>query len=88
MKVFLSHSTKDGEFVGKLAAALTADGFTPWLCEVDVDYAESFMHKINEGLAEAGFVLLIWSPEAAGSQWTRLEWEAALHREVAESVTH
>jgi len=29
MTVFLSHSTKDGDFVGKLAIALEASGFTP-----------------------------------------------------------
>jgi len=37
MKVFLSHSTKDKEFVQRLADALTGAGFTPWLCEVDID---------------------------------------------------
>jgi len=37
MKVFLSHSTKDKGFVEKLAAAMNASGFTPWLCEVDIE---------------------------------------------------
>ena len=37
MKVFLSHGTKDKEFVQRLGDALTGAGFTPWLCEVDID---------------------------------------------------
>jgi hypothetical protein len=34
MKVFLSHSTKDKQFVQTLAAELEAEKIEPWLCEV------------------------------------------------------
>jgi hypothetical protein len=37
MKVFLSHSTTDRDFVQRLADALTDADFTPWLCEVDTE---------------------------------------------------
>ena len=37
MKVFLSHSTKDKEFVQRLADALIGADFEPWLCEVDIE---------------------------------------------------
>jgi len=33
---FLSHSTKDGEFVKKLAEELKHQGIDPWLCEMDI----------------------------------------------------
>jgi TIR domain len=32
MKVFLSHSTKDKQFVQTLAAELEAEKIEPWLC--------------------------------------------------------
>jgi hypothetical protein len=35
MKVFLSHSTKDKQFVEALAEELKAEKIEPWLCEVD-----------------------------------------------------
>ena len=54
MKVFLSHSTKDKEFVLRLAAALEDADFKPWLCEVDIDRGENFVAKINEGLWQTG----------------------------------
>lgn len=82
MKVFLSHSTKDAAFVTNLATALEANGFTPWLCDVDIDKAENFVARINDGLAQSDIALLVWSPDAAKSAWTMEEWTAALQRQV------
>src|SRR5271157_2907606 len=85
MIIFLSHSTKDGDFVQKLATALEANGFTPWLCEVDIEKGANFVSKINEGLAQSDLALLIWSQYAANSAWTLEEWTAALARQVEEN---
>ena len=82
--VFLSHSTKDGDFVEKLALALDASGFTPWRCEVDIDKGANFVSKINEGLAQSDVALLVWSPDAANSAWTEQEWTSLLAQQVAE----
>ena len=84
MTVFLSHSTKDGDFVEKLALALDASGFTPWRCEVDIDKGANFVSKINEGLAQSDVALLVWSPDAANSAWTEQEWTSLLAQQVAE----
>jgi hypothetical protein len=70
MKVFLSHSTKDKEFVGRLATTLESAGIEPWLCEVDIVKNENFVAKIEEGLAQCDVSLVVWSPEAAASVWT------------------
>ena len=40
--------------------------------------------EIEQGLAKADWVLLVWSPAAAGSFATRLEWTSALAREISE----
>jgi hypothetical protein len=84
MKVFLSHSTKDKEFVQRLAAALTSAGFTPWLCEVDIERGENFVGRIEEGLTRCDIALVVWSPDAATSSWTKEEWTSVLARQVAE----
>jgi hypothetical protein len=84
MKVFLSHSAKDKEFVQRLAGALTRASFTPWLCEAGIDRGDNFAAKIEDGLAESDVALLVWSPEAAKSHWTKEEWTAVLARQVAE----
>src|SRR5271157_1350728 len=85
MTVFLSHSTKDADFVEKLAFALEASGFTPWRCEVDIEKGANFVSRINEGLAQSQMALLVWSQHAANSAWTLEEWTAALARQVEEN---
>jgi hypothetical protein len=84
MTVFLSHSTKDKEFVQRLADALIDAGFEPWLCEVDIDPGENFVGKIDDGLARCDVALVVWSPDAATSNWTKEEWTSVLARQVAE----
>ena len=86
-KVFLSHSTKDKEFVTKLATELENADITPWLCEVDIDYADNFVASIEKGLKESDIAVLVWSPDAARSAWTEIEWTSILAREVEESRT-
>ena len=85
MKVFLSHSTKDKDFVEMLAAAMTASGFEPWRCEVDIEKSENFVAKISNGLEQADLTLLVWSPDAANSPWTEEEWTAVLKQQVEQS---
>jgi len=67
MKVFLSHSTKDKEFVQTLAQQLQSVRIEPWLCEVDVLFGDDFVEKIERGLQEADVTLLVWFPEAGNS---------------------
>src|ERR1700686_4880840 len=85
MKVFLSHSTKDKQFVQTLAGDLEAEKIQPWLCEVDIEFGHNFVAKIEEGLRTADLTILFWSPEAARSDWTQLEWTAVTAREISES---
>jgi len=84
MKVFLCHSTKDKEFVQRLADALIGADFEPWLCEVDIEKNENFVVEIEKGLAECDVTLVVWSPDAAKSEWTKEEWTTVLARQVAE----
>src|SRR5271157_93523 len=85
MKVFLSHSTKDAAFVEKLATAMTANGFEPWRCEVDIEKSANFVAEISKGLKQSDLTLLVWSPDAANSVWTEEEWTAVLKQQVEQS---
>lgn len=68
----------------KLASGLTADGFTPWLCEMSIAPAANWVQEIESGLRAADLVLLLWSPEAAQSAATKAEWASAWVREITE----
>ncbi len=87
MKIFLSHNTKDKDFVEKLATELKANDFECWLCEVDILLGDDFVDEIEKGLKESDFTLLIWSPDPAASAWTGKEWRSVLSREIKESRT-
>jgi len=58
MKVFLSYSTKDKQFVQMLAAELEAENIKSWICEVDVEFGGNFVAEINEGLRDADLTVL------------------------------
>jgi TIR domain/NB-ARC domain len=73
--------------VETLAAELEAEKIEPWLCEVDIEFGQNFVAKIEEGLRDADLTVLFWSPEAARSDWTRLEWTSVTAREISESRT-
>lgn len=68
MKVFLSHSTKDKDFVQQLSAAIVGAGSETWLCESDVEKHANFVAEIERGLRWCDVALLIWSPAAAASK--------------------
>jgi tetratricopeptide (TPR) repeat protein len=87
MKVFLSHSTKDKDFVQQLAAAIVGGGSETWLCEVDVGTYENFVAEVERGLKWCDVAVLVWSPDAAASKWTEAEWTSVLARQVAEQKT-
>ena len=87
MKVFLSHSTKDKDFVLELDAGIKGANIETWVCEVDILNGDDFVEQIEKGLTECDLTLLIWSPEAAHSPWTGKEWRSVLGREIEESRT-
>jgi tetratricopeptide (TPR) repeat protein len=84
MKVFLSHSNKDRGFVETLGAQMKAEGFDAWLCETSIVPGDNWVGEIDRGLTNADLVLLIWSPAAAASFATHVEWTSALAREISE----
>jgi hypothetical protein len=84
-RVFLSHSTKDGEFVRRLASEFERELITPWLCEVDIIPGDNFVGQIEQGLSSSDLAIVAWSPDAARSRWTDLEWASVLDREISES---
>ena len=86
MKVFLSHSTKDKQFVESLATELEAERIEPWLCEIDIDFGQNFVRKSRKA-SDADLTILFWSPEAARSGWTHKEWTSVKNREISESRT-
>jgi hypothetical protein len=79
--VFVSHhhSPEEDAFTARLVADLEAAGADVW-----VDYqgisSGSFIEKINDGLSNRQWLILVMTPAALGSPWVRDEVNAALHQ--------
>ena len=78
MKVFISHSLKDGAAAGKLAAVLRTKGFQVTHPGEEIAPGENIALKIGQALQDAQSMVVLLSPDAMKSQWVRHEIEHAI----------
>ena len=71
MKAFLSHSSVDKNFVLRVYESLKPH--TLWLDRAEIEWGNSFLDKIEEGIKSASDFVLFWSKHSAKSEWVRLE---------------
>lgn len=81
-KIFISYSSKDKEFARWLAVDLANSGHKPWLDEWDIRVGESIPKKINEGIRESDFVIVIFTENSVCSNWVETEWQAKYWDEI------
>jgi hypothetical protein len=77
-KVFLSHSSQDKEFTDRLVVDLEKAGVDVWYDRWEIRAGDSIVSKINAGLKDSDYVLVVISPNSVGSPWVTLEINAAL----------
>ena len=81
-RLFVSHASSDKPFARTLCIDLVAAGHTPWLDEWAIRHGESIPSRINDGLKDANYVLLVLSPAAIQSRWVETEWAASYWEEI------
>jgi TIR domain len=77
-QVFISYAREDETVAQQVADALSRAGLNPWIDTKKIEWGDSFLQRMNEGLAGASYVILLISPAAATSRWVEREWMAAL----------
>jgi transcriptional regulator with XRE-family HTH domain len=77
-RIFVSHSHQDETFTARLVSDLRAAGATVWVDVSDMQYGD-FMARINEGLANSEWMVLVLSPDALRSPAVRAEVNAAFN---------
>lgn len=85
--VFLSHSSKDAEFVGRLAAELKTHGIEFWLDDHELDIGDPLYHTIGEAIEKADYFAVVLSQNSIDSNWVQNELNLALNREFSEGRT-
>ena len=81
-RVFLSHTKLDKSFARQLAYDLKEAGVEVWLDEWEIRVGDSLREKIESGIQESGWLVVILSPRAVESQWVQREISAAFTREL------
>lgn len=80
--VFISHASEDKISVARpLADILAASGFTTWLDEAELTLGDSLREKIDEGLSQSQFGVVILSPNFFSKHWPKSELDGLIARE-------
>src|SRR3954451_22115700 len=74
--VFISYARPDEPIAERLAEALRGQGYEVWR-DADLPAHQAYADVIQERLKSAKAVVVLWSAEAAKSQWVRSEADAA-----------
>jgi hypothetical protein len=85
-KIFISHSSKDDEFAKKLAEDLYALGHEPWLDAWRIKVGECIPSKVQHGISEAGYVVIVLSPDSVKSGWVDKEWKSKYWDEIEQNA--
>lgn len=81
--VFISHASEDkDDFVRPLAAALTELGLRVWYDEWTLSLGDSLRRKIDEGLSQAEFGIVVLSKNFISKSWPEAELDALFAREM------
>lgn len=87
MDIFISHASEDkDEIAHPIANELRKRGFKVWYDEYILQLGDSLRKKIDEGLAQCRFGLVILSPNFFSKQWTQKELDALTAREVSKGT--
>src|SRR5690348_10922358 len=82
MKVFLSHSSFDKDLARRLARDLRATNIDVWLDQWEIGVGEEFAHKIEQGLEEVAFVIVLLTHASVDSEWVDREWRLKVQQEA------
>jgi len=86
MKVFISHSSKDKNFVTKLKKDLNDNLIDTWFDKDEMFPGDDLMEKLIDGLDKSTHFLIILSPSSIESEWVQLELRNALNQIQEETI--
>lgn len=80
---FISHASEDkDEIVRSLADSLKIEGFEVWYDEFELKIGDSLRKKIDAGLVNSRFGIVIISPSFVKKNWTEYELNGMVAREM------
>ncbi len=84
MKVFINHSSKDEQYVQRIAKSLKDQGIDVWYDEWSIGVGDSLVSKIEAGIADSNVLLVILSKASIKSSWVRAEINAFFNKAMSD----
>lgn len=82
--VFVSYASEDRDIVARpLANSLISQGLSVWFDEHELKVGDSLRDRIDDGLSQSRYGVVILSPAFFQKQWTVRELDGLVQREVA-----
>jgi len=79
-RAFFSHSSKDfdKQIVDKIIRDLKNAGVQIWLDKLEIKVGDSILDKLEHGIKNNDFFIIVLSPNSVDSRWVKMELKAAL----------
>ena len=81
--VFISHASEDKDFVRPLAEALRQSGLSIWYDEFTLKVGDSLRRKIDEGLAQSRYGIVVLSHLFFAKNWPQSELDGLMSNQIA-----
>lgn len=82
MGVFISYSSKDKSFIEKLSEKLVDNRIGVWLDKWEMKPGDSLIDKIQNGIEDSSYLLVVLSKHYVESEWCKKEQNAGLTKEI------
>lgn len=82
LKVFVSYSHVDLEFVHRLRCDLEAHHVNVWQDERELRVGDSVMRRIRDGIDSSDYFVLVMSEASLKSEWVQRELDVAMTHEI------
>jgi hypothetical protein len=80
---FLSHSSADAALAERLARDLLKQGVDVWYAQWEIKAGDSLRRKIDAGIDQARFFLVLLTPDSLKSEWVQTELDAGMVNKIA-----
>jgi hypothetical protein len=77
-KVFISYASEDSKFVDELVNKLQLRSVDVWYAKHEIKIGDSIVQKINEGINNSDWLLLVLSKASVKSRWVTQELNSAV----------
>jgi formylglycine-generating enzyme required for sulfatase activity len=86
-KIFLSYASEDKLFALRLAVDLESIGHKVWIDEWEIRVGDCIAARVEQGIAQADYVVILLSRFSVESGWVDREWKAKYWDEVSQKKT-